>query len=240
MNEYIIFYINFIMTYIFRVILLLLSFVAYVFLMSRIYPKTFLKPCWNDGNTGDRGLKKYRYHNGRAIVYEPSFKMRKYVKQYILSSNDGGKYIKCKLDDRVQSMVYDVIAYNSDDKVLDDILITDLIQQRGYSSAADLPRDTSYVKIIVREINGVKIENSAVAEYSFVRVLLFFAATVITTVFEYMIVRRELVIAAELMSMKLSENGTLVSIFISLILGIISGWLIFLCNYSKSVKISKK
>ena len=94
MNEYL----NFIMTYIFRVLLLVLSFVAYVFLMSRVYPKVLLTPTWGVGHKGDRGLKKYRYDNGRAVVYEPSFKMRAYVKQYLLSVNDGKKYIKCILN----------------------------------------------------------------------------------------------------------------------------------------------
>lgn len=233
-------YVSFIMVYIFRVLLLLLSFVVYVFLMSCIYPKVFLKPYWNVEHKEDRGLKKYRYHNGRAIVYEPSLKMRKYIKQYILSVNDDRKYIKCKLDDRIYSIVYDIIAYSADDKIIDDILVTDFIQHRGYSSAAELPHKTSYVHIIVREVNGIKVGGRKVAIYSSGKVLTFFVAAIITTVLEYMAVRRELLIAAKLISLKLSENGTISAISISLILGIVSSMLVFLSNYSGAVKISKK
>ena len=232
-------YISFIMTYIFRVMTVLLSFVLYVFLTAHVYPKLFLKPYLNEGK-GDRGLKKYRYRNGRAIVYEPSFKMRKYVKQYILSLNDGRKYIKCKLDERIKSIVYDVIAYDADGSVIDDILVSDCIERKGYSSAAELPGETSYVNIIVREVNGYKVDHEKVAIYSAAEVCAFFAISIITTVLEYVLVRLELTNAAKLMSIDVGENGAMVTVLIALLLGVFSSVLIFFSKYSSAVKIAKK
>lgn len=233
-------YVSFIMTYIFRVMALILSFVLYVFLTGHVYPKLCLKPYFNTAGNGDRGLKKYRYRNGRAIVYEPSFKMRKFVKQYILSLNEGRKYIKCKLDERIRSIVYDVIAYDADGVILDDILVSDLIRRKGYSSVAELPSETSYVHIIVREVNGYKVEHEKVAIYSASGVWAFFALSVITTVLTYVWVRLEFVSAAKLMYIEVGENTALATGLIALILGIVSSVLVFFSNYSSAVKIGKK
>ena len=66
-------YVSFIMTYIFRVMALLLSFVLYVFLTGYVYPKLCLKPYFNTAGNGDRGLKKYRYRRQQIAKRSPPY-----------------------------------------------------------------------------------------------------------------------------------------------------------------------
>ena len=68
---------------------------VYVFLVSRVLPDLLLKPLYDDSKDGDRGLRRYTFEGGRAILYEPSALYRKYLNQYILSANGNEKYIKC-------------------------------------------------------------------------------------------------------------------------------------------------
>ena len=64
---------------------------VYIFLVSRVLPDLLLKPLYDDSKEGDRGLRRYAFEGGRAILYEPSAPYRKYLKQYILSANGNEK-----------------------------------------------------------------------------------------------------------------------------------------------------
>ncbi len=128
-----------------------------VFLASCVLPRILLRPGKTNAEQRSRGIKKIAYENGRAIVYEPSLKVKKYFKQYILSENSGDKFIKCKLDDRVTSTRYTVVAIDSRDKLIDIVDVEEKIADTGYTKAVILPRNTSYVNLIVREVNGIVV-----------------------------------------------------------------------------------
>lgn len=130
---------------------------VYVFLVSRVLPDLLLKPLYDDASEGDRGLRRYTFEGGRAILYEPSAPYRKYLNQYILSANGNEKYIKCKFADRVNAVRYEVIAFDSNDRLIDTVCIEEHIlkEKENISSAAMLPRQTAYVKVLLRSVNGV-------------------------------------------------------------------------------------
>jgi hypothetical protein len=142
-------------------IIMLCSAVLYVFLVAYVLPRCCLKPRYNLHEIRERGIKKYLFKNGRAIVYEPSVYNAKYIKQYILSRNDDEKYIKCKTDERIYSIQYDVIAYDAGDKVIGIVEVSESILNPGYTSGALLPPKTAYVSVIVKQVNGTKIKSEA-------------------------------------------------------------------------------
>ena len=150
--------VNIVMEVVAQVGLLISLAALYVFLVACVFPRIFLRPGYDTSVIHDRGLKKYVFPNGRAIVYEPSRFAAKYIKQYILSSNHGEKYIKCKLDKRINSIRFDVIAMDSADRVIEIIQVDDPVMLDGMTRGALLPSNTSYVSVIVKEVNSRIVE----------------------------------------------------------------------------------
>ena len=162
---------------------ILISFTAlYVFLIACLFPRVFLKPEYNMSVIHDRGLKKFVFRNGRAIVYEPSRLSARYIKQYILSSNHKEKYIKCKLDERINSIKYDVVAMNSDDRVIDIVQVSDPVLSNGMTQGALMPPQTSYVSVIVKEVNARKVETEYKLRIPFRRVINYVLLSVLCSV----------------------------------------------------------
>ena len=63
--------------------------VAYVVLLSDVFPKCFLKTRYAYSSSMGRGLKKFVFPNGRGVLYEPHPHIRKYVNKYLLFATDG-------------------------------------------------------------------------------------------------------------------------------------------------------
>lgn len=136
-----------------------LSIVAlYVFLVAYLLPGKMLKPGYDLSVMKDRGIQKYVFAGGRAIVYEASVQSGRYIKQYILSDNQREKYIRCKIDKQILSIVYDVIAMDANDRVIDIVQVSEPILQSGITSGALLPPKTSYVSVVVKAVNGRRVE----------------------------------------------------------------------------------
>lgn len=131
----------------------------FIFVSACVLPRIFLRPAKANAEPQSRGIKKYTYDNGRAVVCEPPLKVRKYLHQYILSENSGDKFIKCKLDTRVTSVRYTVIPIDANEKILDIIDVEEMITDLGYTKAVILPSKTSYVNLILKEVNGIMIKD---------------------------------------------------------------------------------
>ena len=229
-----------IMTVLIHSIVLIFSIVLYVFLTTRLVPGLILKPRYNVFNTWGRGLKKFSYNNGRAIVYEPNSSSRKYILQYILSSNGNEKYIKCKIDKRISSLRYDVVAIDSNDKEIDTISINDPIAQRGVTFAAMLPQNTSYVSVFVKEVNGYEISSSPKMIYSLLNIIAFGLITVVLTVIEMLLMKSSIVEILDLFipySNKIASDSGIISLIISAIIGALLALLIFLMHSTNDTKI---
>lgn len=133
----------------------------YIFLVSSVLPDLLLKQRYDASKEGDRGIRRYTFEGGRAIVYEPSAPYRKYLKQYILSVNGNEKYIKCKFAEQVTAVRYEVIAFDKNDRLLDTVRIEEHIfaEKGNISNAAMLPMQTAYVKVVLCSVNGVILDN---------------------------------------------------------------------------------
>lgn len=160
-----------IMNYFSQAIIFVVCLILYVFIAGNLLPAIFLRPSRKGLISNDRGIKQYVYEDGRALVYIPTKENNKYIEQYILSANGDEKFIKCKTPKELYSLEYDVIAFNSRDKVLDVIAVRDPIKQKEMTSAVSLPRDTAYVSVTVRKANGVRVAKKATIGYSYLGVL---------------------------------------------------------------------
>ena len=226
-------------TYILGILLLILCGIAYVFLVGGVFPRLILRPRWDINTVRDRGVKKYRFDNGRAVLYEPDQKIRKYVMQYILSENGGKKYVKCKIDPRVLEIKYDVVVYDAKNKAIDTICVEEAIRTSGYTRAAELPIETSYVSLVLREINSHAIDKSPFASYSLAQVIVHAVCNVAAAVAMALVFRATMLNTLEVM-FEMSVDGLGFCIISAFFVGLISAGLTFLCNYSKGVKITLK
>jgi len=222
-----------------QIILIILSVIIYVYLVACIFPKIFLRPKYDISDIKDRGLKRYSFRGGRAIVYQPALNIRKYIAQYILSSTDGEKHIKCKVDKRILSIKYDVIAFDSEDRVIDTVEISDGVKSTGYTHAALLPMNTAYITLIIKEVNDVRIEKERKLAFSAVKIALFAVLEILATVIEALLFENIVVsFMSSAFSLTLSAQ-TGFALLTSMAAGAVLAILIFLLHFSKDTKIGK-
>lgn len=169
-----------------QILILICVIILYIFFISVVFPSIFLKPKYNTLLEGDRGLKKYLFEGGRAIVYEPSVDVKRYIKQYILTAVSEEKYIQCKFDLHIFSSKYEVYAFDCNDILIDSIQIEepDLDYKKGISKPVLLPTATAYVKVSVKSVNEVKIAREPMVSIPSSRVALFTFFTIILTITE--------------------------------------------------------
>ncbi len=143
--------------------LIILEIVLYFILSATVLPKIVKIKCSVRSST-DRGLKKYIYPSGRAISYEPHPSVRKYIQRYILFTNDGYKYIKCRLDRGIDKLVFSVVMFNNENRVIDVLELTATNKGENETRSVLLHQDTSYVSVAVDSVNGNKMFNEVIME----------------------------------------------------------------------------
>ena len=141
------------------ILLLLLGCGAFMVLIAFVLPKLFLKNRYNIDEPYDRGLKKYKFaDSGHGIVYEPALAVRKYIKQYVLVEQHGEKKIKCKIDPELKYLNYDIVLFDTQNSVFSILNAKDVIQEKGYTKEVVLPDETSYVSILLNQVDGCTFE----------------------------------------------------------------------------------
>ena len=139
----------------FWIIGLIVAIALYFVAMVWLLPKAFLKSKYSFKATCDRGIKKYKLESeGYAIVYEPHLRTRKYIKQYVLSEQDGKKTLKCKIDKDTFYLDFEIFLFDSLHQVFDVIHVCDMIQEAGYTQDVEIPSETAYVSIFVNRIDN--------------------------------------------------------------------------------------
>ena len=142
-------------------VLIILEFILFFVLVGTAAPKILTSYC-SVKKTSDRGLKKFVYPDGRAIAYEPHPSVRKYVPSYLLFTEDGYKYISCKLDESVNKIKYSVVMFNNRNRVID---VIDAFETKITSSVTTpvmLHQDTSYVALVPDTVNKTRLKHPAV------------------------------------------------------------------------------
>ena len=175
-----------VIAYIAKGIVLIMSMVLYVYLFSSVIPQFIMKlRC--KVNTCDRGLKKYKYPNGRCVVYEPEIELRKYVTTYALYVRDGYKYITCKTTARVREIRYEVYAFDINNKLIDILSVLETVK-RGCTQEVSIPPETSYVRLVIRRVDNEYQSKKVIADYSFFRYCLCAIVVAVATMIESFVV----------------------------------------------------
>lgn len=169
-----------------KVMLGLMSIGIYVFLVGTVLPSLLLRfKC----PVMDRGLKKYTYPNGRGILYEPHPALRKHISSYVLFVDEGVKYVRCRWTNEVERVGYRVVAFDRRGRVADVLKVTDVIGPAGCSRRVSLPKETSYVTLLLDSVNEAKVESHASLTFDKVRGIVFACLVLALTVAEAFAIR---------------------------------------------------
>ena len=221
-------------------IILAASMILFVTLTGRVLPHLLLRPEYRAESVPDRGLKKYIFEGGRAIVYRPGEQSAEYIKQYILSSHNGEKYLKYKVDDCVKSVELDVAVFDAADRMIDVIAVQSKIRDTHISEGVLLPYETAYVQIIVRAVNAKRLAIRDKAVFSPISVAAFALAVSLCTLLESKLIGRIAVSVAAMIAPESSaaaDTSNPMGFIIPIAIGLVLGFLIFLLHMTKETEV---
>ena len=149
-----------------------------------LLPRLLLESKYSIGETYDRGIKRYKSaDNGVSVVYEPSILVRKYIKQYAIVSDKGNKTFKCKADSSLSYLDFDIVLFDSFGKVFK-VMTVQSIVNNGYTEDVILPKETSYVTLMLNKADNKEFPKRSCAKISPSRIVIF---GLTTTVFSMLV-----------------------------------------------------
>ena len=153
---------------------LALSGIAMAYILIAFYfPRFIMKPRVTGEKMGDRGIKRYTYENGRGVVYEPEIAARKYVKQYMLFTKDGTKYVKCLIEPRVKYLNYDILVFDNKNKLIDLINVDEQLKGGTMTKAVPIVAEASYISLVLRCADNMYENRKIRVDYSYVSCILY-------------------------------------------------------------------
>ena len=173
-----------VISYTAEILTIISSLILFVFLTATLLPTLLMTPKFSDISVRDRGIKKYRFPNGRAVSYQPDCNIEKYIPKYTLLCIDGKKYLKCKLDTRVCSFAIKVIVFDSKKAPIKLIDVVQSVALAGESKSVVLPSETSFVSLRLSAVNGVALPEEDFAFYPLQKLGVLFASVTACTVAE--------------------------------------------------------
>lgn len=141
---------------------------------SRVDPKT-------DPTAGDRGRRRVTFKDGRAVVYEPTPAVRRYVPAYALIKEEGRVHLLLRLNPKVAYIRYDVLCFDSRGRLLDLLQVSERVTAAGESRPVRLPTATAYTRVVPRQVDKMYEDHSVVAVYSLVGMAVYGALVTLTT-----------------------------------------------------------
>ena len=169
--------------------LLILVCGASVFAAAYVFPMLFLKTRHIIQAPTDRGIKKVVEKHGQSMVFEPALKWRQFIKQYVLAERFGKKELMCKLDKDISYICYEIVLFNNRNKVFDVLKVKDLVEKSGYTKVVELPEETSYVSIVVDEVDNATFPDSTVRKAKAGKIAKFLVACSFALLMEIMSVK---------------------------------------------------
>ncbi len=175
--------IGLIITYVGKIVLVLMALYVYFRLMCSVYPWLTVKMIWSGGkHTEIKGVRKLVFPEGRAVVYLPTVEVRKYIHKYAIFVQNGNKYIRMRINPKIDYIRYDVISLDVNQKLLDVVSVREHIKERGDTLPVSLPVNTAYAYVIPRKVDGMYASSERVIRYSVKGMWLFVGLCALTTV----------------------------------------------------------
>lgn len=219
-------------------LIVVLSIVLYVYLISKALPDICVR--WQNPKKklGDRGLRKYKFPEGRGVVYEPEVRIRRFIKQYALIYYNGNKYLKCFINKKIRFMKYDIMVYGPASELLDIISVTERITDESFSKAVALPKDTSYVNVVLRVADNMYKSGETAVRYSKGSLAVLCSLVAFVSVVEAYVIR---IIATKLVSQLTSGWAVYVNngrfLIHSVVLGVVCAVVFLLSYLRRTVKV---
>lgn len=220
------------------IVMLAVSVVLFSALMTVILPKMILKVRYSVGKIEDRGLKKYIYKGKNCIVYECGKGVSNHIKQYLLIDDGDKKILRCKTAHLINYLNYDIVVFDKYDKVRKIINVKEFLENGDFTKRVELPSYTSYVKLVIRQVDNRFLGKKRLADIPKGRILLYALCAILTTALEGFMIK---VSCAYTFGGVFRENfirttdGLILGSLIAALIGIIS-IIIVACNvrvYSK-------
>lgn len=128
--------------------------------------------------SADRGVKKVDDGDGSSIVFEPAPEFRPYIASYALSYRDGKRVLVCRLSDKVKYLDYDIIIFDSNDKVKQVFNVKET-PDGDYTHVVELPCDTDYVSLVINEADEKKFANKVMKNTPALRIAAFIGCSAV-------------------------------------------------------------
>lgn len=175
-----------------------LVFAVYLYLVSSVYPMFTLRLEWRAPTKekfswrrlqtgrnaspppGDHGERRLVFPGGRAMIYVPAPKYRRYIHRYALVKQDGCTYIRCRIHEKIAHIRYDVVTFDAKGRFLDVLHVSERITETGCTAAVRLPRDTAYASVTLRRADEMYKENDVSTGYSVKWILVYTVLSVVT------------------------------------------------------------
>ena len=216
-----------------------------LYLVVSVYPRLTLRLVWRapteakfsirtlfKGRTkrpllppGDRGIRKLVFPGGRAIIYEPAPKYRRYIRNYALIKQDGCTYIKCRIHSQIAHIRYDVAAFDGKGRLLDVLNVSERITEQGYTRFVRLPRATAYACVTLRKADGMYTGRDVMAGYSVASIIVYTGLSVVTAMITALILYNSM---AEIFSLGNMTGNKALTLITSAVLGAVCAeWIVF-------------
>ena len=146
---------------------------VFLIIATLVLPKLFLhNKCALTGSL-DRGIKRTVTRHRETCLYEPSPSARRYIKKYVLTVQDGKKVLVCKLGKNFKFLDYDIVVFDSQNKVRCVLNVREALKDSGYTRVIQLPDETAYVSLNVNGVDDMIFPHRALSRTSSVKVLIF-------------------------------------------------------------------
>ncbi len=175
--------IDLILTYTAKGVLTLMALYIYFRLVCSVYPYLTVRMLWKGGKHAEiRGIRRVVFPEGRAVVYLPTLEVRKYIYKYAIFVQNGNKFLRCRINPKIDYMRYDVISLDVNGKLLDVVSVREHIKTQGDTLPVSLPSRTAYAYVVPRKVDGMYASTERVIRYSVKGMWLFVGLCAVTTV----------------------------------------------------------
>lgn len=170
--------------------IIVVTIIAIVFIIVFPLAKIFLKSKYAISSSSDRGIKKFKdAKNGVGILFVPALTIRKYMSQYILYEKGAHSYFYGKIADDIDYIDFDIVAFDDENKIIKVLQVKELIEKKGNTSLVNLPEGTSYITIVLNQVNNEKLEKTQTSVLDWKRVIPFFSISTLLMVGECFIIK---------------------------------------------------
>ena len=174
-----------------------ISIIMYMILLSRVLARHALPISYQTSGILGRGLHRFKYPEGRAVLYEPHPSLRKYIRRYLLFTVEGYKNLRLRLDGAVSTLDLTIIMYDNRDNVIG---VSDTrVASYGakYSLPIALDASTAYIALVLNAVNGTKKKQKPYMEMKAKSLIVYFVLASILTFATFSLFLTSLVIMLE-------------------------------------------